>query len=134
MVVQHLNDRALSQLLESPQGGVGRELYRRGTRVQARARQLCPVDTGRLRSSITVEITSSRNRLACRVGTNVRYARLVHDGTGIYGPRSRPITPTHASVLAFTPRGGDTMVFASSVRGSPAVPFLQDALKFGTAA
>lgn len=134
MVVQHLNQHALSELLESPTGGVGRALYRRGVHVQSRARQLCPVDTGRLRSSITVEMTSNRNRLACRVGTNVKYALLVHDGTGIYGPKSRPIQPTHAQVLAFTPRGGDAVVFASSVRGSPAVPFLREALKFGTAA
>lgn len=134
MVVQHLNQAALSELLESPTGGVGRELYRRGIRVQARARQLCPVDTGRLRASINVEITSSHNKLACRVGTNVKYAMMVHNGTGIYGPRARPIRPTHASVLAFTPRGGNTTVFASSVRGTPAVPFLAEALKFGTAA
>lgn len=134
MVVQHLNQTALSQLLESPTGGVGRELYRRGINVQGRARQLCPVDTGRLRSSITVEITSERSRLACRVGTNVKYAMMVHKGTGIYGPKARPIRPTHASVLAFTPRGGNAVVFASSVRGTPAVPFLAEALRFGTAA
>jgi hypothetical protein len=134
MVVQHLNQTALSQLLESPTGGVGRELYRRGIRVQARARQLCPVDTGRLRASINVEITTSHNRLACRVGTNVKYAMMIHNGTGIYGPKARPIRPTHASVMAFTPRGGNAMVFASSVRGTPATLFLTDALRFGTAA
>jgi hypothetical protein len=134
MVVQHLNQQALSELLESPTGGVGRELFRRGVRVQARARQLCPVDTGRLRASINVEMTRNRNRLACRVGTNVKYARFVHYGTGVYGPKSRPITPTHASVMAFTPRGGKAVVYASSVRGMPGVPFLSEALKFGTAA
>jgi phage gpG-like protein len=134
MVVQHLNQRALYELLESPNGGVGRELYRRGVVVQSRARQLCPVDTGRLRASITVEMTRNRSRLACRVGTNVKYARFVHDGTGIYGPHSRPITPTHGQVLVFIPRGSNAQVFASSVRGAPAVPFLAEALKFGTAA
>lgn len=133
MVVQHLNQPALSRLLESPDGGVGRELFRRGLRVQSRARQLCPVDSGRLRSSISVEMTSNRGRLGCRVGTNVKYARAVHDGTGIYGPKSRPIRPTHGAVLVFTPRGASTPVFASSVRGQPAVPFLMEALRFGTA-
>jgi len=79
-------------------------------------------------------MTSNRSRLACRVGTNVKYARMVHDGTGIYGPNGRPITPTHASVLAFTPHGSNVVVFAARVKGSPAVPFLQEALRFGTAA
>lgn len=133
MVVQHLNQEALSRLLESPGGGVGRELFRRGLRVQSRARQLCPVDSGRLRSSITVEMTSSRNRIACRVGTNVKYARAVHDGTGVFGSKSRPIRPVHGNVLVFTPRGATGPIFASSVRGQPAVPFLAEALKFGTA-
>jgi len=45
--------------------------------VERDAKKLCPVDTGRLRSSITHEIEG----LTGRVGTNVEYARHVELGT-----------------------------------------------------
>lgn len=44
------------------------------------AKLACPVDTGRLRNSITYAIASSEK--AVYVGTNVEYAYSVHEGTG----------------------------------------------------
>jgi len=44
--------------------------------VERDAKILCPVDTGRLRSSITHEIEGT----AGRVGSNVEYARIVELG------------------------------------------------------
>lgn len=114
--------------LKSPQGPVARHLYALGLKVQARAKALAPVDTGRLRSSITVEVIEARGTLVCRIGTNVVYARAVHNGTGIYGSRGTPITPTNANVLRFKPRGASAYIFRPSVKGSPGRPFLRDAL------
>jgi hypothetical protein len=63
-----------------------------------------------------------------RVGTIVHYARFVHDGTGIYGPKHAPIRPKKSRWLVFTPKGQKSPVFARSVRGMPGTPFLRDAL------
>lgn len=52
--------------------------------VEADARRNCPVEDGRLRSSITHAVESSDTAASGRVGTNVEYAPYVHEGTGIY--------------------------------------------------
>lgn len=72
---------ALAQLLESDQGPVAKELTRRVIRVEAAAIRGCPVDTGRLRSSITHQISSDNQGLVGRVGTDVDYAPHVEYGT-----------------------------------------------------
>jgi HK97 gp10 family phage protein len=49
--------------------------------IEAGAKRRCPVDTGRLRSSITHEIGISGRSVEARVGTNVEYAAYVELGT-----------------------------------------------------
>lgn len=49
--------------------------------VESEAKQLCPVDDGQLRQSITSELV---NDTTGAVGTNIEYAPYVHQGTGIY--------------------------------------------------
>jgi len=51
--------------------------------VERDAKTLCPVDTGRLRSSITHEIEGTTGR----VGTNVEYSRYVELGTEKQSPQ-----------------------------------------------
>lgn len=51
-------------------------------RVEASAKANCPVDDGRLRSSITHELQSTE--LQGKVGTNLEYAPYVEFGTGIF--------------------------------------------------
>lgn len=121
---------ALKALVASRDGPVGQDLIRRANLVVNRAKQLCPVDKGRLRASITWELVVGGQQwpLVARVGTNVEYARYVHDGTGIYGPRGAPIRPVRAQWLVFTPRGSNSPVFARQVRGVRGRPFLTDAL------
>lgn len=59
-----------------------RDLARLGLTVQNEARKLCPVDTGRLRSSISSSGLQRDSRGAyVRVGTNVHYAGHVEFGT-----------------------------------------------------
>lgn len=121
------NTAAMNQLLHGPTGPVSRDLFRRAHNVRNVAVRLCPVDTGRLRASITADVVGRGSTLAGRVGTNVAYAPYVHGGTGIYGPSGQPIRPKTATYLTWTPRGGDA-VYAPEVRGQRGVPFLDNAL------
>jgi len=56
-------------------------------KLTAEAKMRCPVDTGRLRSSITYEVDSQR--MTGRYGTNVEYAMAQEEGT------SRGVTGKH---------------------------------------
>lgn len=118
---------AVQELLQGPTGPVVRFLTRKAIEVQNEAKRLCPVDTGRLRSSITYELRQSDHPYAV-VGTDVTYARFIENGTGIYGPHKTPIRPVRAKFLAFKPRGSAVTVFARQIRGRPATPFLKPAL------
>lgn len=55
-----------------------------GIDCQAEAKQLCPVDTGRLRSSIQYVKT---DEMSCEVNTDVHYARFVEEGTSKQHPQ-----------------------------------------------
>lgn len=61
---------------------VRKKLSATGITVQNRARQRCPVDTGRLRNSITHDASDT----GVVIGTNVKYAPFVELGTS----RQRP--------------------------------------------
>lgn len=77
----HFDHVALDRLLESPEGETGRYLLRAATQVERTAKRLCPVDTGRLRSSITHQMGRDARGLLAKVGTNVSYAKYVELGT-----------------------------------------------------
>lgn len=77
----------LRQLLESEHGAVGKDLARRGLKVSNQAKRLCPVDTGRLRSSITMALGQDSDGLFAMVGTNVEYAEHVEFGTSTTRPQ-----------------------------------------------
>jgi HK97 gp10 family phage protein len=94
--------------------------------VAAAAQRLAPVRTGTLRNSITATVIRNFEPKGV-VEATAPYALFVHNGTGIYGPRGRPIVPVRARVLAFPGRDG-RMVFARSVRGQRPQPFLTNAL------
>lgn len=52
------------------------------------AKEICPVDTGNLRNSITHEV--NENDLETVIGTNNEYAVYVELGTGVYADGGRP--------------------------------------------
>ena len=52
--------------------------------LEGNAKQDCPVDTGRLRASIQTENVGD---LEYEVGTDVEYAKYVHDGTRKKAPK-----------------------------------------------
>lgn len=76
------DDDALAELFGSANGPAGKYLKRQGLKVQRRAKRNCPVDTGRLRSSITEALGTDSQGLVERIGTDVEYAAYVELGTG----------------------------------------------------
>ncbi len=87
------------------------------------------MDTGRLRASINTQLVIRNGRPVAVVGTNVFYARFVHDGTGLYGPRHRLIRPVRRKFLRFRPAGSRRFVYVRSVKGMVPNPFLRNALR-----
>jgi HK97 gp10 family phage protein len=78
--------RALLTVTQEGRKTASREVMRSALKVQAGAKARCPVDTGRLRGSIAVEI--EEGGLGASVGTNVHYAPFVEFGTSRM--RARP--------------------------------------------
>lgn len=122
----------MAALLSSTNGAVAKDLFRRGKKVEAKAKrnlERAPrrIDTGHLRSSIHTELLTLNGVPAVRVGTKVFYAVYVHEGTGIYGPRGTPIRPVTAKFLSWKKKGGQR-IFARQVKGMKPNPFLRDAL------
>lgn len=64
---------------------IKRALIRIGMQAESFAKQLCVVDTGKLRNSITWKVKDD----AAYIGTNVEYAPYVELGTGKYYPGGR---------------------------------------------
>lgn len=81
-----VNEGALDQLLKSPDGEVAKDVMRRTLQVDRMAKRLCPVDTGRLHSSITWEMSSDGDGPYGVVGSNVVYARIIELGGVIDRP------------------------------------------------
>jgi phage gpG-like protein len=119
---------ALFAMLRGPSGAVAQDIRRRGNRVLAAARRNAPVDTGSLRGSLNLRMTTEDGSPAAVIGTNIRHAMWVHEGTGIYGPRGTMIRPTHARFLAWRSRSTGQWIFARQVRGMRGRPFLADAI------
>lgn len=126
---------AVRKLLTSPQGGVVKDLLRRGLLVETQAKRNLGgiggpkrIDTGRLRASIATIVVTRGGDPTVLVGTNVKYALFVHDGTGLYGPRHAPIRPRRGKYLRFKPRGSRKWVYAKQVKGMRPNRFLANAL------
>jgi hypothetical protein len=98
------NPVTMRVLLTGPNGGVARDLLRRAIRVQNAAKLNATgrsvagannpegrgpkVDSGRLRSSIAVEVTEDADGLVAKVGTNVDYGFYLE--TGLRNGRTYP--------------------------------------------
>ena len=107
---------------------VRRAQRRTRDRAKAELTKAGRVDTGRLRNSIVSEVVEPSGQvLRGRVVADVDYADYVHQGTGVYGPRGRPIVPRRARVLRWRPRGSSAFVFRPEVRGVEPTPFLKRA-------
>lgn len=112
-----------------------RDMLRRGLLVETQAKRNLSgiggpkrIDTGRLRASGATIPVERNGEPAVLVSFHTKYARWVHDGTGIYGPRHTPIRPRTAKLLRFKPRGARRYIYARSVKGMKPNRFLANAL------
>jgi hypothetical protein len=131
-----MNEAGLHELLDAEDGPVGRDLTRRTLAVEARAVALCPVDEGRLRSSIDHEVGRDRDGLFGRVGTNVSYALAVERGSGLFevsvpgvaasASKGRRIEARDGGMLRFEIDG--EVFYRRSVKGQRPQPFLRPSL------
>jgi len=69
------------QLTDNGVEKINNVLRKKGLRIVRSAKQKAPVDTGRLRSSITLEEETVDRFIKVKVGTNVEYAPFVEFGT-----------------------------------------------------
>lgn len=76
-----IHQAELSQLLYSPSGAVAKDISRRAIQVQTAAKRSVPVDTGRLRSSISWHLRIGLGGLYAEVGSDVSYAIYLEMGT-----------------------------------------------------
>ena len=83
-----------------------------------------PVDQGPLQSSVRTYF----GNMTATVKPNKEYALAVHEGTGVYGPKKRPITPKTKPFLAWKTKGG-TWAYAKSVKGIKPNPYMDKAYK-----
>jgi Bacteriophage HK97-gp10, putative tail-component len=94
-------EHEFQRLLRGPSAPIVRDLARRATNVQNRAKLNASgrpgprVDTGRLRSSITYAIEQDARGPVARVGTNVTYGRHLETGlrNGARYPFLEPALP-----------------------------------------
>lgn len=70
-----------AKLLKATGSPTGRMLARYAAKIETAAKTHCPVDTGRLRSSINWRLEFYGGVLTAIIGTNVEYAIYVHEGT-----------------------------------------------------
>lgn len=119
-------------ILASPNGGLAKNMFKRALAVQSQAKknlQRAPhrVRTGELRASITIIPMLVNGYPGFKVGTPLKYARYVHDGTGLYGPHHQMIEPVNAKALRWRANTGE-FVFSKHSKGMRPNPFLKDAM------
>lgn len=121
-----INERNLGRLLRTKAGPVVRHVDRIMRNTRNQAKRNVRVDEGTLRASIDHTVDVQASRIIGRCGTPLAYGYYLQRGTGIYGPRGKPIVPVKATVLRFevkertgkvSARGRRPIVFARSVRG-----------------
>lgn len=92
--------------------------------LEREAKKNCPVDQGQLRASITHTSGLRGNKIVGIIGTNLKYAPYVHQGTGVYAKngdgRKTPWVYVSSSGKY---KGGHT------TSGQKPQPFLEDATK-----
>lgn len=106
------------EVLEALKDQVVRALARCGEQAEGYAKDLCPVDTGQLRNSISHVVDDGEN--AVYIGTALEYGTYVELGTGKYaeGGGGRPTPWVYQ----------DSKGNWHYTRGNPAQPFLKPAV------
>jgi len=118
--------KKMEQIVKDIQGGPFTQAMKKATLLVARAaKQNAPVDTGRLRASITPEIRRMTREVHGVVGSNVKYAPFMELGT-------RPHWPPVSALEVWAARHGTSAYLvarAISRRGIQARRYLQRAVE-----
>lgn len=114
----------LDNLLNDPNGEVGRWLKGKGREIQNLAKAKVGVRTGKLRNSLHMRHMRESRGQYVWIGSTLDYALAHHEGTA-----PRTIVPKSGKVLRFVSRG--QIVYAHSVQhpGTKANRYLSEALK-----
>lgn len=113
-----ISQATLSEALNGPQGMVTQYVMRQTASIRTRAVIYCPVDKGRLRSSLVTTVRTDGMLVVGTVGTDVEYAAAVHEGV-----RAQQVQVRAHSVKAHESktRGGRTFMVPAHTRG----PFMR---------
>jgi hypothetical protein len=123
------SEAAIAQITRSASGPVWQAVAQAGTTTAGRAKLDLTanrlVNQGLLRNSIESQVSVRGESVVARIGTNVDYARFVHEGT------SGPIVPRRARALRF--RSGGVQIIRTQVQGTRETgrfsPYLTNALE-----
>lgn len=110
------SDKVLSEF----ESAARKAMERCGSQAEGYAKDLAPVDTGRLRNSIAHKVSTDRGETAAYIGTNLEYAPYVEFGTGKYAESGGRPTP-----WVYKDDNGNW----HWTNGNPAQPFLAPAVK-----
>lgn len=91
-----VQENNVEQIQAAMDKAIAKALTMIGQRAEGNAKAICPVDTGRLRNSITNAIDTEAN--AVYIGTNVEYGPYVELGTSRRHPHPylKPAAADHA--------------------------------------
>ena len=91
-----IRENNAQQVEDAMNQAIAKALTMIGLKAESNAKAICPVDTGRLRNSITNAIDTEAN--AVYIGTNVEYAPYVELGTSRRKPHPylKPAAADHA--------------------------------------
>lgn len=107
-----------------------------GTTAKARAQQIIGEEitdrSGDLHASIGFDIGRAAGGVQLELYSEGAepYALYQHEGTGIYGPKKRPIRPKNGPFLVWKDPDTNELIFAKEVKGTPAKKFLTRAIDF----
>lgn len=114
---------------------VGKVLVKIGTTGKARAQQIIGEElkdrSGKLKSSITFDIERQGDHVQLNLDSVAgNYALYQHEGTGIYGPKKRPIRSPTGGLMRWQDPDTGQWFSAYEVRGTPGKKFLSRAAAF----
>lgn len=140
IVTVRTNHDAMAAFLYGPGGPMVRSVTVWGEAVRTIATGTAPRDSGLLANSHTVRVGIAPGFAFAAITANTDYALFVMRGTGIHGPLGRIIKAPKGKVFRFEGRGAHgprargagpstgNVVYAKSIKGSPANPYLEEAL------
>lgn len=120
------NEAEVSRLLQEPGGAVYDHIEEITRRTLAEARTLCPHKTGRTAASLQMRMEANARQVRGTVWSDDPVVRYLEQGTGLWGPEHRVITPVRARVMG--PIGAPYPRFLRSQQGMRPQPFLRRAL------